>query len=153
LFWKRKKSDSQVFSFHSEDQRTSFRVTPLRDSPVEIRFGGKPVRLKNIGAVGVAFPNDGFQVGSTQVIDLNLPGESQALSAEIEIVDIDTDEVCHCTFVSLNQEAVNAIHRYMLRVQIAEIRNAKKCIGRVEDDSEDLVRRFVNPVTNSLTQD
>ena len=105
--------------------------------PVEIDFDGKTLRLKNIGAVGVAFPNDGFQVGDTQVIDLALPGESEALSAKVEIVDIDEDDVCHCTFVGLEQESVNAIHRYMLRVQIAEIRNAKKCVGRVQADADD----------------
>jgi len=125
LFWKRKKKDNQAFSFHSQDQRRSFRVTPLPHAPVEICFGGKPVRLQNIGAVGVAFLDDGFQIGDTQVVDLTLPGESQPISAKIEIVDIDTDHVCHCAFLDLDQEFVDTVHRYMLKVQIAEIRQAK----------------------------
>jgi len=125
LFWKRKKKDNQAFSFRSEDQRRSFRVAPLPHAPVEISFRGKPVLLQNIGAIGVAFLDNGFQIGDTQVVDLTLPGESQPLSAKIEIVDIDTDRVCHCAFLDLDQEFIDTVHRYMLKVQIAEIRQAK----------------------------
>lgn len=125
MFWRRKRKDNRLFSFDSENQRSSFRVSPLKDAPIQIGFRGKPVHLLDIGAVGLAFADQGFQVGDKQVIELALPGEPRALSPTIEVVEIDTDNVCHCAFIDLDEDSVNAIHRYMLKVQVQEIRNAK----------------------------
>jgi len=125
LFWKRKRKDNRLFSFDSGNQRSSFRVAPLKDAPIRIDFQGRSVRVLNIGAVGLAFADEGFQVGDNQVIELTLPGEPRPLASKIEVVEIDSDNVCHCAFIDLEEDSVNAIHRYMLRVQVQEIRNAK----------------------------
>ncbi len=109
----------------SNDARASFRVSPLSTEPITLEFKGRPVLLKNIGAVGIAFENRDCMKGDSQPITFVLPGENVKVSAEAQIVEIDSDGVCHCGFSGLREEDYDAIHRYMLGVQIQEIRNKR----------------------------
>jgi hypothetical protein len=125
LFWKKRNKSDDIVSFESNDARTSFRVSPLSTEPITLEFNGRPVLLKNIGAAGIAFENRDFMKGDSQPVTFILPGENVPVSAEAQIVEIDSDGVCHCGFAGLSEEDYDAIHRYMLAVQIQEIRNKR----------------------------
>ena len=125
MFWKKRDKSDDIVSFESNDARTSFRVSPLSTEPITLEFNGRPVLLKNIGAAGIAFGNRGFMKGDSQPVTFILPGENVKVSADARIVEIDSDGVCHCRFAGLSEDDYNAIHRYMLAVQIQEIREKK----------------------------
>ena len=106
-----------MFSYDADDRRRSFRVCPPSAEPIGIEFQGKSVLLKDIGGGGLSFCNNGFKVGDTQSIPLDLPGEESPIRVTVEIIDIDEQDVCHGRFTASSHNAINAIHRYMLTVQ------------------------------------
>jgi len=124
LFWKRKNKDNQLFSLEQQDRRTSVRVCPLPDAPIEAKFKGAPVQIRDIGGAGIAFYNNGFKVGDPQIAELELPEEG-IISVKAQVFDVDKG-ICHCRFLELDEESTNRIHRYMLRVQIGESRQKKQ---------------------------
>jgi hypothetical protein len=134
LFWKKKNLSEVLVLVESNDARTSFRVCPPLSEPIYIEFRGKSIALKDIGAAGMAFEDHGFNPGDSQHIVFDLPTEKTTLSATVEITHIDPDGMCHCRFLGLDQEGQNAIHRYMLAVQIQEARGKKKAVSAVGPD-------------------
>ena len=126
MFWKKKNNSETLILFESKNMRSSVRVRPLSTEPVKTVFQGKPIVVENIGASGIAFRNDGFGPGDSQKITFDLPTENMAVSVTTEIIDIDSEGICHCRFVGLGEEDFNAIHRYMLAVQIRHVRNKRR---------------------------
>ena len=106
--------------------RSSVRVRPLSTEPIKTVFQGKPLMVENIGASGIAFRNDGFVLGDSEKITFDLPTENIVVSVTTEILDIDSEGICHCRFVGLGEEDFNAIHRYMLAVQIRHVRKKRR---------------------------
>ncbi|MBW2317377.1 MAG: PilZ domain-containing protein [Deltaproteobacteria bacterium] len=126
MFWKRKNKDNQFISLESQDQRASVRVQPMPSTPIKARLQGTPVRIKDISGGGIAFYNNGFKAGDTRIADMELPEEEVGISVKTEILGVDKHGVCHCRFVGLDEESINRVHRYMLRVQIEEKRQKKQ---------------------------
>jgi len=125
LFWKKKMITKNLFSFESLDKRSVYRVSPLPGRPIEIVFKGETITVKDLCAAGVSFFQKGFQVGDTEQVAIALPGEGLTVSARTEILDIDKKGICHCRFHGLDEASFNAIHRYILVVQVEKIRKKK----------------------------
>jgi hypothetical protein len=133
LFWKKKNKAEALVSLDSHDARSSFRVCPPLTEPIRITFCSKSIALIDIGASGIAFQNDGFSEGDTDQIQLTLPTEKSAISVTVEIISIDTRGICHCQFLELAEHDQNAIHRYMLALQIREARKKRRSLGRFRE--------------------
>lgn len=131
MFWKKKKYPKAMVFLESNDARRSFRVCPPLSEPICIEFREKNITVKNIGAAGIAFENQGFAPGDSQRIVFDLPRENATISVTAEIISIDPDGMCHCRFLGLNEDGHNAIHRYLLAVQIEQLRDKKKGIARI----------------------
>jgi len=130
LFWKSRKTTEEIFSVNATDQRSSFRVTPPSDPPLQTVFRGRTVSVENIGGAGLSFSHDGFKAGDSDVIVLDLPGATQPITARTEIITVDGKNICHCRFVGLDEDSFNAIHKYVLAVQIEDVRKKRKATRR-----------------------
>jgi hypothetical protein len=122
LFWKTKKATENLFFHETKEKRGSFRVIPPAGRPIKISFKGKPTTVKNIGAFGLSFPNNELVVGDTDLLAISLPDENAPISVQTEVVDIDEKGICHCQFRNTPDAHLDAIHRYMLAVQLEEVR-------------------------------
>jgi len=120
-----------MFSYDADDRRSSFRVRPPSTEPIGIEFQGKSVFVKDIGGGGLSFCNNRFQVGDSQSITLDLPGEDITVRVTMEIVEIDRQDVCHGRFTASSHDAINAIHRYMLTVQKDMLRMRKRAARKM----------------------
>ncbi len=125
MFWKEKRNNSEMFSFESNDRRSSYRVSPSANAPIAFEFGGEKVQVLNIGAGGLAFKNKGFKSGDTQAIELLLPHQNVTLTPVLEINTIDDQNICHCNFSAVGEDEVELIHQYVLNRQ-KEIIQPKK---------------------------
>jgi len=126
LSWKRSQNNTGTISSDSIDQRSSYRVRPLSTEPIRIEFKGKTLFVKDISAGGLSFCNDNFAAGDSQLITLDLPGKNVTITAKTEVIKIDRQGVCHCRFVGLSDDLVNAIHRYVMAVQVEEMREKRR---------------------------
>jgi hypothetical protein len=126
LFWKKKNNSEALILFESKNMRSSVRVRPLSTEPIKTVFQGKPIVVENIGAAGIAFRNQGFGQGDSEEITFDLPTQKTTLSVTTEIINIDSEGICHCRFVGICEEDLNAIHRYMLAVQIRDVRKKRR---------------------------
>jgi len=135
LFWKNKHNDAEIFSYDANDRRSSFRVRPPATEPIRIAFRGKSVLVHDIGAGGLSFCDKDFNVGDAQSVTISLPGEEITIRITVEIIDIDRHGVCHCRFTALSHDAINALHRYMLKVQ-KHLLQQKKSTARQMSRSE-----------------
>ncbi len=136
MFWRKKKNDGEIISCDSNDQRASFRVCPLPAKPIRTEFHGKSVLVHDISADGLSFRDNNFQVGDSQTITFDLPGENVRVSAKTEIVDIDPQGMCHCRFLESSDDFMNAIHRFVLAVQKERLhlrRNSTRQVFQPED--------------------
>jgi len=130
LFWKEKQNNSEIFSFESNDRRSSYRVLPPANAPIVFKFGGEKVQMVNISAGGLAFKNKGFKSGDTQTIELLLPYQNVTLAPILEINTIDDQNVCHCRFREIGEDEVEAIHKYVLKRQ-KEVMQSQKASKNV----------------------
>ena len=126
MFWKRKRNDSEMFSYKTDDRRTFFRVCPSEEEPMVFQFGEKKVRVINISAGGLSFNNNDFSVKETHPVDFDLPGQDSKISTVLEIVGIDQKNICHCRFKGIEEDAVEEIHQYVLIRQKVIMRTKRK---------------------------
>jgi hypothetical protein len=126
LFWKKKKQpiDTQD-PLEAEDQREAFRYIFKEDLGFSMDFKQKPVQVINISAGGMAFRNEGFtrydvdQI--TLVLDIpNYRGET-FFSAQLRILDISEQGICHCIFENCTIQKYEIIHKYVLEMQKKEM--------------------------------
>ena len=126
LFWKNKKTPEDIFSYDSNEKRASFRVTPPSSEPIHASFKGDPIIVKDIGAHGISFRHPDLESGDTDQVTITLPGLDKTISAHTKIICIDKDGVCHCQFQDLDEASENILHRYVLAVQLFEIKARKE---------------------------
>ncbi len=121
MFWKKKKQFTSLFTHASSDKRDAYRLAFGRDEAPEILFKGKKVSLINLSAGGTAFKNAGFSVGDRDTVTVALrmfpdvPPVSLAL--EIEIMEIDTENICRCLFRNRSEDSTETIHKFLLEKQ------------------------------------
>ena len=130
MFWKKTSPSPAIFSYETDDQRASFRVHPSVKAPVTLFFSHdkSTVEVLDIGEGGLAFQNDSFKAGDMQQALFAIPTENVMISTTIEILRVDENNVCHCKFRDLASDAQNAIRRYMLVIQKAELRKKKAMV-------------------------
>jgi len=131
LSWKKQKIEDNMFVYEIEDRRMSFRISPSNDAPVSFSFGNKSVNVINIGASGLCFKNNGFTQGESHLIELELPGRNTNIAAILMVIEIDDQNVCHCLFKEMHDEAVEEIHQYVLEQQKEYIRKQKEAAKKI----------------------
>lgn len=114
-----------MFQFISRERRKWFRIQPSKGEPITLRFDDKEVRIRDIGAEGLSFNNDGFSIGPMEPSLLDLPELGPAIPVHLEIITIDNKNVCHCNFKTIEDGVVERIHQYVLKRQ-KEILQEKK---------------------------
>jgi len=125
LFWKRNKTDSEIFSLTLNDRRSSFRVNPSASAPIIFDIKGHKARVVNISAGGLAFKCKRFTDGDSLAIEFLLPYLDVSVAPILEIKKIDKQNICHCSFKEIGEDEVEAIHQYVLQRQ-KELMQSKK---------------------------
>ncbi len=125
MFWKRQKNKGPRFVIDSDDQRIYFRVSPHSKLSAKMSVDDRIVEIVDIGAGGVSFNNTGLKRGNKYSAVIRLTGSQSIILADIIIINIDINNVCHCYFDEILDKDVDAIHKYVLEVQKIEIRENK----------------------------
>lgn len=132
MFWKRKKhrSDDDQVIHPSADQRKAYRYELENAGGINMDLYGTTVRLINLSAEGAAFPNTSYKIGDTAQAGLLLTKPwmryTTLVKVTIEVVEVDEENVCHCLFKNCSDENREAIHKYILERQKADLRKLRK---------------------------
>ena len=121
MFWKKKKSATEIISHPFDDKRTSYRYKFKADQGFLIRFKEAKLQVLDISAGGLAFENKGFAQFDFDYIkfQVDIPhfhGES-TFFAGLRILKIDNNNICHCIFEQCSLEQHELLHRYVLEMQ------------------------------------
>lgn len=134
MFWKKKQPRNDTFIHDNgkkelQSRRGYFRYRFYWPHTPGIRFCNKDVELFDISAGGLSFKDDGFAKGDRDRISLLLSDEEHPfeyhLFIEIQILSIDAEKICHCTFEDPEKEQTEAIHRFLLIKQKKDRRAQK----------------------------
>lgn len=125
MFWKRKQTDSEIFSYEINDRRSSYRVSPSASAPIVFELNGEKVRVVNISAGGLAFKSKNFNDGDSLAVEFLLPDLDVSIASILEIKKIDKQNICHCQFKEIGEEEVETIHQYVLQRQKDLIQSKK----------------------------
>lgn len=125
MFWKRKLNSPGMFTLETNNRRSSFRVRPTEEAPILISFCGKETRVIDVGAGGLAIEDMGFVKGDSQLINFKVPGKDTTISVILELIEILPQNICHCRFIDIQEEDIEAIHQYMLARQKEDIKANK----------------------------
>jgi hypothetical protein len=134
LFWKKKQPRNETFIHDNgkneiQSRRGFFRYKFSGSHNLEIRFLNKDVELVDMSAGGLSFRDNGFAKGDRDKISLPLRDKDRPfeylLYIEIEILSIDAEEICHCTFENPEKEQTEAIHRFLLIKQKKDLQAEK----------------------------
>jgi hypothetical protein len=121
LFWKKKKPETDIIRYDSDDLRHAFRYHFKEGRGFPVTFKGKEVFVLNISAKGLAFENQGFQLRDRDAIRfvLDVPNYrgNTLVSAGLRILTIDEESVCHCVFEDCSPEQDELLHKYVLEMQ------------------------------------
>jgi len=126
LFWERQQNSSEIFSWETNDRRSSFRVSPSENAPVVFEFGGEKVQAIDISVGGLAFKNKHFKSEDSQPMKILLPYQNVSIAPILAIIAIDNKNICHCQFCKIGEDEVEAIHQYVLKRQKEIIQSKKK---------------------------
>jgi hypothetical protein len=104
-----------------ENQREAFRYVFKGTRHLPMDFKQKAVNVRDISAGGMAFKNEGFiQYDVDQItIFLHLPnfvGDGK-FTAQLRILNINNNGICHCIFENCTIEEYEMIHKYVLEIQ------------------------------------
>jgi len=105
----------------NREQRNAFRYIFTPENRLSTQFIGKTVEILNISAGGLAFENRGFKQYDADSISLPLEmphyNTSPVLSAQIRILHITSNHICHCIFENFTVDEYEMIHKYVLVMQ------------------------------------
>lgn len=121
LFWKKKNKEEKKLKAPKE-ARQAYRVAPDPEKPLFLNMGGTSLEIIEISSGGLAFKNQGFQAGSTHMIDFVLP-TGGSINARIKILRIDEENICRCNFTNLDMASEDSLHRYVLVRQKEDLRS------------------------------
>ena len=121
MFWKKKTPETEITLHNPDELRHAFRYHFKEGHGFAIRFKGKEVILLDIGADGLSFKNHGFhpQDGDTIQFTLDIPNYrgNNLFRAELKILTIDDNSICHCIFEQCSLELHELLHKYVLEMQ------------------------------------
>lgn len=129
MFWKKKKISTEKFTHQSSDKRETFRLEFDRHDRFEIDFRSKQIHLSDLSASGMSFENEGFKDNDSGVVRFfftfkNLKSPV-SIKLELQIIKIDSDNICHAIYVNCSEENKEIIHKYVLEKQKERIRAQK----------------------------
>ena len=122
MFWKKPKQPIDINDpLETKDQREAFRYIFKGDRYLSMNFKEKPVQVLNISAGGMAFRDEGFTRYDVDQINLlldipNYRGET-IFSAQLRILDISSQGICHSIFENCTIQEYETIHKYVLEMQ------------------------------------
>ena len=122
MFWKKKKPVTDTIEYSSDNLRAAYRYPFKKGRELLIKFKGQTVQVHNIGAGGIAFTNKGFKISDVDRVrfTLDIPdikGNSTVFSADLRILSIDGNNICHSVFEHCPAERSELIHKYVLEQQ------------------------------------
>ncbi len=109
----------------AKEQREAFRYSFKGEFHLSMDFKRKPVQVINISAGGMAFKNEGFTQYDVDQINflLDIPnyrGEN-IFTAQLRILDISDQGICHGIFENCTIQDYEIIHKYVLEMQKKEM--------------------------------
>lgn len=117
MFWKKttdnNASSEKLFSTPSE-VRSSFRVVPPLDAPLEATLNETPITIINISSGGFRFKKVDLDAEKFYLAEIIIPIESQKISALVELLEDNDEKFFRCQFVDLPEDMEDLIHRYVL---------------------------------------
>jgi len=136
LFWKKMTKTTDTCEIDGkeiiadDDKREAFRYIFKKDHCLSMDFKQQAVKVLNISAGGLAFKGDGFTQYDVDQITLfldipNWRGVNK-FSAQLRILNISTNGICHCIFENCTIEKYEIIHKYVLEMQKSEIQRTSK---------------------------
>jgi len=106
-----------------DDPRQAFRVTPDSEEPINFDIDGKSVTVTEISSNGLAFLNDGFTGNEVFEVRIFLPKVFTEITANLEILRVDSEGICRCLLKDMDPNAEDAIHRYVLLRQKEDLQS------------------------------
>ena len=123
MFWRKKRpTETELFLYESDCRREFARVRPPEAMPVGAEIDGRPVRVLDLSAGGMACLAEGLQTGQVPLVRLRLSGEAREVAGRFQTLGADPGGVSHGRFLDLTPEMVEALHHYVLRVQKENLR-------------------------------
>jgi len=119
-----------MFVYDDDDRRSSFRVQSSEFEPVVITINNRAVHALDIGAGGVSFRSTGCQAGDSLLASIDLPGRQSTVEVTLKVLYVKNEDVCHCRFEELEEEAADEIHLYVLARQKEDVRKEKEQLGK-----------------------
>lgn len=121
MFWKKKKLETDTINNESNDQRAAYRYEFSEEKQLHILFKNQKVQVMNISAGGMSIENINFHQFDVDKIQFtldvpNYKGDTSFL-ADLRILKIDENQVCHCIFEQCSLEQHELIHKYVLEMQ------------------------------------
>jgi hypothetical protein len=105
----------------ADEQREAYRFFFKGEFRLSMNFKQKEVQVINISAGGMAFKNEGFKQYDadhiTLVFDMSPDRQEIIFSAQLRILDISDQEICHCIFENCTIQEYEIIHKYVLEMQ------------------------------------
>ena len=127
MFWKKKKPPAVDTLVEFDDKREAFRYVFPPGKRLPIVFRGKPVRVLDLSAGGIAFTDEGFKVYDTDTIQLNLSMPNYmgntVLKVQVRVLYVTDKGLCHCIFENCLVEDYELIHKYVLEMQKQDLKN------------------------------
>ena len=134
-----------ILERQKEERRGFSRVAPSQKVPVSLSVGSKTLRIKDMGAGGVAVyrgKEKGYEIDQEYPFKMPLPLIDEVISGMIRIVDI-SKETYQCAFVGLDRRETDKIHRFILEMQ----KEAGGAYFRIKPSRKDPIQVFVEPHT------
>ncbi len=121
MFWKKKSPETKIIHHDPDEHRYAYRYHFKERQGFSILFKGIKVFVLDIGAGGLSFKSQGFLPHDVDTIHftLDVPNfkGNTSFSAELRILTIDENHLCHCLFEQCSLEQYELIHKYVLEMQ------------------------------------
>jgi MFS family permease len=95
-------------------KRTYIRATFSDREAIPCRVDGKEVQLVDLSAGGLAFYGTGLKPGYIGHVTMSLLEYGPDLTAKIEILHTDQNNITRCRFKGLTMDMIEAIHAYIM---------------------------------------
>tara|TARA_B100000614_G_C14396633_1_gene431987 strand:+ start:66 stop:476 length:411 start_codon:yes stop_codon:yes gene_type:complete len=126
LFWKKKKPPAVDTLVEFDDKREAFRYVFPPGKRLPMVFKGKPVRVIDLSAGGIAFTNEGFKTNETDTVQLNLKMPNYkgntVFKAVAKVIRVTDKGICHCLFENCRVEDYELLHKYVLEMQKQDLK-------------------------------
>ncbi len=111
------------------ERRQTFRYFFKEGDGPKIQFKGKDIIVLDISAGGIQFKNKGFtllETGSVQFdLDFSNDKGDTNFKADLRILEIDENNICHCLFENCTLEYHELVYKYVMTKQETDFKEEK----------------------------